>query len=707
MNGTMPEPVRKARRWLAKERPDDEVRDIEIEKLAAAYDGFIWSLAQGVYGKKQLNPTLQDLDSNNDDDQFRYAEVSINLVKPMVEDWKSVMGILPSIKCAPAKPGDTVSQRRADKREKIIGGVWTDSNMTEQFLDGAHYRTLFGSEVVYLMPEPDLERVRMRVASPYRCHAKRMPYSPELHHLAFDIDYDTEELVEDYPECLPIIEKKGRMVGGRMVYPEEVVVTQWMDRQCRFFLVEDEWIEGLPYVMHGLGYVPGTVIPNVAGINNVWGRSDAHQLVHLSQLISELISMSYDATFQRVYDELVFFADKPITDISAGAFEALQVHQKDAKVELMHAGLQLPEIQTNLSNLERFGRLVAGWPLVQSSELDSSYVSGKAFAAAQGPVAARAALKHMITAVHYQRINSMALMLYEKYFPDREINLQVIDGGMHTSSLPVKAAEPVVFVPRQDIAGDYGNQLVFLPAGMDRYRQTIEMLQLKEARVLSGEFIRQNMPGVDADAIVAQIRRETMEEAENAANAQGLIMQKQMELQAQMLQQQMQAAAVAGGPTPEGSPGGGQAPAAGPSGGAAPRGPAPAGNAGGGGPQPVSGAGGGTPTPAPSNRQAQPGVPRNRVTLAEAKRVFRSLRKIRGEIYLGGSLVSVGYTDGPIDVWLTDPNDGAAVISQTPYGAERRLNIHSARNGRLPDEPLVNVTPAKEQAPEEETEGGV
>jgi len=171
----MPEPVLKARRWLKKERTDDDLRDNEIEKLAAAYDGWIWSLTQGVYGNKQITPTLQDLDKQETDDQFRYAEVAINLVKPMVEDWKSVMGILPSIKCPPARPGDTVSQRRADKREKIIEGIWTDSNMTEQFLDGAHYRTLYGAEVVYALPEPEEKRVRIRVASPYRCHARRLP----------------------------------------------------------------------------------------------------------------------------------------------------------------------------------------------------------------------------------------------------------------------------------------------------------------------------------------------------------------------------------------------------------------------------------------------------------------------------------------------------------------------------------------------------
>ena len=119
-----------------------------------------------------------------------------------------------------------------------------------------------------------------------------------------------------------------------------------------------------------------------------------------------------------------------------------------------------------------------------------------------------------------------------------------------------------------------------------------------------------------------------------------------------------------------------------------------------GGPSPEGAPGGGSPTPGGSREQTARTTPRGRVTLAEAKQVFRGLRKIKGDIYLGGDIVSVGYTDSAIDVWLTDPNDGSAVISQTPYGAQKRLVLHPLK-GRMPEEPLVNVTPPKEQPAEE------
>ncbi len=63
-----------------------------------------------------------------------------------------------------------------------------------------------------------------------------------------------------------------------------------------------------------------------------------------------------------------------------------------------------------------------------SSELDSSIISGKAFTAAQGPVAARAALKAHRHGEYMQRVNSFALMLYDKLYPNEEIEILRVTG---------------------------------------------------------------------------------------------------------------------------------------------------------------------------------------------------------------------------------------------------------------------------------------
>ena len=689
---TQPEAVQRARAWLERERAQDSLRDQELEKLAAAYDGYIWDLAgSDLYGNSAMTRLTADLKDEalkgGDPDSFRYSEVSINLIRPLTDDWVSLMGVMPSLSVPARKKGDPSSQAQADLRERILRSIWADSNMVIQSMEDAHYRTLFGSTAAIVLPDPGEKRVRIRLTSPYHCHARYKLNGTSLHHLAWDYEEDTELLAESYPDLKRYL--KGERVAGRIKFPENLKVTEWNDENTRLFMVQDTWFPGLPLVEHGWGLVPGSVIPNLVGTGSIWSRSDSQQVVHISQLISELMSMNYDAVFQKVYDEPVVFGEKPITQFAAGPFEITQVHDKDGRMELMHGNLQLPDVQASLTNLERFARLMGGWPSVLSSELDSSYISGKAFSAAQGPVAARAAIKQIISAVHYQRLNSFALMLYDILFPHQEITMWNLDGALASSVFPNAAkgaASEVTFKPSRDIAGQYENIIQYLPAGTDRYRQTIENLQLLEARILSRQYLQDMIPGVDVGALEEQIKRAFLEDAELQAQAQSIVTKAQVQ---QQLEGMAQAGVMQQGAEQPAPTGGEEAPAVPPErvtlsrnmGSGALR-------------REALGPGAQGPGPAPR--------PRSRVTLAEARSVFRQVRRIRGEVYLGGAIVTTGYTDGPIEVWLTDPNDGAAIISQTPYGAQKRLMIHRLPKGEVPDEAVVNVTPPAEEAGETE-----
>ena len=696
---TQPEAVLRARRWLEQERPDDGIRDREIEKLAAAYDGYIWDLEGGKWqtggrtGPSGTVATLKDAArTKGDEDSFRYSEVSVNLIRPQTEDWKAVLAVLPTISVPPRKRGDRMAQQKADLREAIIQSVWSDSNMVIQFVEDTHYRTLYGSTAVYVMPEPSQKRVRIRVRPPYRCHSRYKMDGSLLHHLAWDMDEETEMLAEMYPGIKRFL--KGERVAGRVRFPTTMRVTEWNDENNRIFLIDDTWYPDLPLIEHNWGFVPGTVIPNVLGTGSIWARSDAQQVIHLSQMISELMSMSYDAVFQKVYDEVVAFSEKPISQLSAGPFELTQIHDTGGRLELMHSGMALPDIQSSLGNLERYGRLVGGWPEVLSGEMDSSYISGKAFSAAQGPVAARAAIRHKISAVHYQKINVFALLLYDMLFPTSEIAMWNMDLSLADSAFPnaaKKAAKELNFVPSRDIAGQYENVLQFLPAGTDRYRQTVEWLQWLEAEVISLDWMRDQIPGLDTVAIDQQIRQRLMEKAELQARAQGILQKQQMEMQMQMM-------AAQAGAQPPGAPSG----AGGAAGAQQPQPPTQVGGqeritlAQGPGARQREALGPGAQGPGPAPR------PRNRVTLAEAKQAFSRVRRILGEVFLGGAIVATGYTDGQIEVWVTVPDDKGTLINGTVYGAQKRLLFHPLKEGEVPDEAVVNVTPPREVTEQEQ-----
>jgi hypothetical protein len=298
-------------------------------------------------------------------------------------------------------------------------------------------------------------------------------------------------------------------------------------------------------------------------------------------------------------------------------------------------------------------------------------ISGKAFSAAQGPVAARAALKHIVMAEYMQRVNSYALQLYDKLFPNEEIAILRVSGGVATNLFPKAAmgsSEYITFVPSRDINGRYDNLLTFSPMGTDRYRQSIEWLQYAEAGIISLNFIRENTQGIDPQAMEAEVAREFMEKAERAVRAGEMQMESQMQMQAAMAPQM----------APPGQAPGAQAASA-------PAAPGPE----------MTAASGSPPPPLP---QEAPGG-RGRVTLREATQVFKSVRNLRNEVYLGGAIAVTGSTTGPIEVYVADPQDKGTLINGTPYGKQGKLLFHPFP---LPtDERVVNVTPTDVQVPEE------
>jgi len=591
-----------------------------------------------------------------------------------VEDWKSVIGVLPSVYVPPAKSGDQAASLSANLREKIIEGIWYDSAMPIKFMEGAHYQTLYGCQIHQCVPEPDEKRVRIRVHSPYRAHALTGLDGINLHYLAFDWEEDTDLLIDEYPGLKAVIKKKD---GS---YPDTMTVTEWNDKEYRLFLVGGKYVEDLPLVRHNWGFVPAVIIPNIIGTGSLWSRSDAQQAVYMTQIYSEVISMQHDALFQQVHDQILAFADKPITQMAVGPYQITQF-ERDAKVQMLHQGINLPDVGTSLATLERLIRLQGGWPEVMSSELDSSIISGKAFNAAQGPVAARAALKHIVMAEYLQRVNSFALLLYDKLFPNEEIEILRVSGGVSTSIFPKagrSGVEYITFVPSRHINGRYDNLLTFAPTGTDRYRQSIEWLQYAEAGVISLNFIRENTQGIDPQAMEAEVAREFMEKAERSVRANEMAMRSQMEMQAGMAAQMQPpgGAPPAGGAPPEGAPPPGAAPGvpiAGPAEQALP----------------------------PEQAPQVPGARAGRVTLREATQVFKAVRNVRGDVYLAGAIVATGWTDGPIEVYIAEPQDKGTLIRGTPYGKNGKLLFH---NFPLPeDERVVNVTPletaqAKEEA---------
>jgi hypothetical protein len=125
-------------------------------------------------------------------------------------------------------------------------------------------------------------------------------------YVAFDYDEYTEVVLEQYPEVEAMF--RGKAERSR---PETVTVTEWWDQDYRMLLINRAWVPGMPMVRHNLGFVPARVVQNIVG-PGFWGRSDVYQILHITQLYSELISMVQDAIYRSVYVPPSIFGDTEI-----------------------------------------------------------------------------------------------------------------------------------------------------------------------------------------------------------------------------------------------------------------------------------------------------------------------------------------------------------------------------------------------------------
>jgi hypothetical protein len=121
MSDLLPEAVLKAKKWLQKPSSDDQARYAEYEKLAAAYDGFLFDLAQGDMPRRNsvITRTLRDSPTPRAGDHF-LRDTGQHDPAP-TEDWKSVIGVLPSVYVPRPSRGPGLQHSRQPAREDHRG----------------------------------------------------------------------------------------------------------------------------------------------------------------------------------------------------------------------------------------------------------------------------------------------------------------------------------------------------------------------------------------------------------------------------------------------------------------------------------------------------------------------------------------------------------------------------------------------------------
>jgi hypothetical protein len=662
----------------------------------------------GMYNKMQpfkSGPLGQGQDSkpNRRDNRIQVW----NLQKPIVDTSIMQLSRLPQIMVPNPEAGVLASGAKADKHERILYGWWEKNNMTHKHGRMAYNLSVFGSSVEFVRPHEQFKMPWIQIRKPGTCYP--MPKGEGEREFEFVIfrwleNKDTAERIMA-PTGLPIKAAPGRSL--------EVEVIEYIDDTDYVVLIGEQVFR---HKQHDLGYVPVCVTPAL-DTGEIFGPSDIDQLIgvnmYLNMLMTQLADSLEDTLFQGLF--MQGGVEKPL-NIGPGALNWID---KDTTPIRVQPSRIPPELFHQVQYVEEFMRTHAIWPRAMGGDIGGSNITGKAIVKMQGGATGMATLRQGYMGTDLAQINAWGMQMFEQLWPEEEYTYDMSTVSSQLSA-PGKKKGTVTFIPSVDIAKYYRNQVRYSVFQGDYNAQVAAALQLQSAGILSKDTLRNELPGLDdASAEAEKIRQEKKEEMDFEIQLQQAYQQAQaqaqMQIQAQQAQLQQQAMAQqAGGqaPSPEqGQPapeGAGSPP---PQGGAPPQG-APGnvvGGMGGGGVVPggpmVMGAGQpsavgmGEPLGGKENfplpftevrpyKQAlqmmtgeatgggPPGqggaVPTKEVpgpksiTLEAVTDALSRIQKLKGEVYLYGTIVEQGYTDAMIEVALSDAIDKKTILDACP-----------------------------------------
>ncbi len=577
------------------------------------------------------------------DDKTEFL-VHIPFLPQIIEAQRTVIGAMRSHRVP--VPTDS-AQAYCDKLERGIAHLWREWGMPRLLSEMGWYAVVFGAAVGVLQWSKTDKMPRAVIRSPENFFALPSADDERRVHIGmFSTKTLGRILNKEYPE-----------MKGVFTDTEEYEMIDYYDSEVRMRVVRD--IEKpLIEAKNPIKRVPIYVFPGVVIPNSIFGASFVTQCIPVQNEIDRLYSRQAEY-LQKVLDAPTYIKDPdnvpenftwspdvvvtmgPQGDIGKAPIAAL-----DARV----FEYRLEDMKRNLDNAMDFASISRG-------EMPSQIFTGKGVTALTAPSMQRTMLRLQSIDPEIERMTEDALLMWHK--AGRAGNIHgTLKGSMFAD----------VFDPKKDIDPSWVKVYVYLDAASFIDRQAAQITALQKLRGQPQAMSLQRFLELDPDCEDVQAEKNRiMQEMQELMQAQMAIMQPQQNPEEEAY------AAERGGAVP------GAQPAA----------------------MPPMGAGA---TPEGGAAMAgQPPEPGGEDVIAVVADIFRSIPKIRGEVWLVGDYLAGGITpeefaDGFIEVYVSEPLDKQTILNglrQTdlaPAVEQQRVVFHEDR-GILENHLSLDVSP--------------
>lgn len=568
--------------------------------------------------------------------------VHVPFLPQIIEAQRTVLGAMRSHR-VPLPTQD--AQAYADKLERGISHLWREWGMPRLLSEMAWYCVVLGSAIGVLQWDKKNKIPRAVIRSPENFYA-----IPSV---------DDERRVQI---GIFVMKTLGRMLnhqypketGGSLTDSDEYEVIDYYDEEYRYRCIKDTDIM-LIEARNPIKRVPIYIFPGIVIPNSVLGASLITQALPIQDEIDRIYSKqaeylemvmnapTYIRAPEEVPENFTWSRDAVVTIGPGGDIGKAPIAAIDARV----FEYRLEDMKRNLDNAMDFAAISRG-------EMPSNIITGKGVTALFAPSQQRTMLRLQSIDPEIERMTEDALLLWHKAGARESTIIYGQRRGSMFSDF---------FNPKEDIDPSWTKVWVYLDAASFVDRQAAQITALQKLRGHPQAMSLQRFLELDPDCEDVEIEMARIE-----AEAQRAIQMQMQAMQPAVTPQEEALAAEKGGAV-EGSP-----------------------------PPPP-----GAPPAAPA---APDVVPEEGDVIVAVADLFRSIKKIRGEVWLVGDYLEGGITpeefaEGFIEVYVSNPLDKQTILNAlraselAPAVEQQRIVFHDNR-AILTNHLALNVTPGTE-----------
>ncbi len=574
-----------------------------------------------------------------EDEKAQKLRIVVNLLRPMVEAKRGLIGKVPSVRVPP--PGiDPSAGMLAEQNEKRIEAMLRWSSIGLHFGNMGWYLPVHGDCVGYVDLDLENERPVLGVRSSRNFYATPADLTcTKIREAVFVNTYHGRYAAEMF---------KAKWLEEF----DDVKVYEFWNKDWHLYVTDKD---STRFIIRNENKfspeVPLRVIPNSAIPGSLFGDSDIEDGIELVKEFNRRYSIETEAIIRTLFAPWVVKNPLKVPkEISLDPYSIIPVGEGGDVRPAQPA--QIPwQWMKGKDELRQLIQFTTGTPSALTSEMDSSIVTAKAFNASLGPWNAQMDVKNQYIYPAWEHLIQLGLRAQYEIWPDKTYKTYCYskDGSPH--ALEYQGSE---------IEGYYENE-VYLPGSSFIDAQT-DFMQIQAARndkrISRRTAMRLDPRIKDVDEELARIDEEDMADATKAAS--------------------MNAAATQGMPSPaQGPPGGptgaeealyasergaaGETPAPPTAGGVPPSPPAsgaqetiPA-------EQPLGGLGG-MEMGMPAEMEA-PGMTLSAVTRAVVDEFRDVYLPMGSKVYLMGPVLQGNIGPHSCEVYLSDMNDKATIVN--------------------------------------------